>query len=204
MHKLFGMVFLASFVVVSLVTVGLRQVGLPDGYRELGFGWCEGVRCIEHSADAVQLNNTPVPLGWVIAWLGAPCAVQSLGAMWVIAFDYAKVQTMGSGATLRVTDRVQSTVRSTSDPCEERPAMTSSISPNSQRADPNAWGGFDFSPRFRPISPYMTTTRPVLDAVTVQLLAVVGIGGAVLWTVLLTLVSASRVRSGRSLRAGSR
>lgn len=70
----------------------VRALPLPDDLQKVGFATCDGEPCIRHDPNVyLHLVEKPLPVSWVLAWLGVPCEVNSYGGSVYLLYPTAKV-----------------------------------------------------------------------------------------------------------------
>jgi hypothetical protein len=93
--------FFARLTASVLVIIGIGLMGstlitralpLPTELQELGFGHCDGKPCLQYDPDEyLHLVKKPLPVAWVLAWLGVPCEVNSSRGSVYLLYPTAKV-----------------------------------------------------------------------------------------------------------------
>lgn len=70
---------------------GLRLLPIPGDLQTHGVGECAGKPCFTRSVNMIDFSQRPLTMGWIVAWLGTPCAAQSYSSNIIFRFPNAEV-----------------------------------------------------------------------------------------------------------------
>lgn len=92
--------FLRLWLVILLalgVITAQRLLPPPADLQHVGFDRCGGKPCAVRSAGVIEFNDTPVSLGWAVAWFGVPCRASSYSGNVILTFDVVEVYARSNG-----------------------------------------------------------------------------------------------------------